>query len=231
MVPDANILLSGYGVNLAVTITIAADVSGFVTIALTARSGIETRTTTFTLTVVPQPDKNFIVKLTPKGAPLKDGQFTRQFGSVRINDDTDVIRAPLMNSNRIRLLRIVENLADSGAVVNGRPVRPSRAMNFTNRIGNVRTLTITNTGTTTLKGLRILRDGENARDFFVQYSRKPLEPKQSMTVKVTFRPRAPGVREAGLHIYSIETPANPFDLSLTGQGLGRRKFHSEKSGQ
>lgn len=93
-----------------------------------------------------------------------------------------------------------------------------------NKKGRVRSIIITNTGNSPLRRLRINRDGPNARDFSVlRYSRKPLKPGKSITVKLNFRPKGSGSRLAVLHIFSSETTDNPFDLNLFGNGVGKGK--------
>lgn len=84
--------------------------------------------------------------------------------------------------------------------------------------GTLRTITITNNGSNTLRGLRMVRGGDHPRDYFARFSRKPLKPGKSVTVRLTFRPKALGSRTAELQIFSSETTDNPFDLKLIGRG-------------
>ena len=79
---------------------------------------------------------------------------------------------------------------------------------------------IRNDGTTKLTNLAITRDGINAADFTLS---KPaatsLDPGQSTTFRVTFKPQAKGTRSAAIHITSNDADESPFDVSLTGLGV------------
>jgi hypothetical protein len=84
----------------------------------------------------------------------------------------------------------------------------------------LKTFTIRNTGTATLKNLAVTKDGANARNFSVKAPPKTsLAPGSSTTFKVIFKPSAKGTRKATIHIKSNDPDENPFDIKLTGQGV------------
>lgn len=87
------------------------------------------------------------------------------------------------------------------------------------RTGQTRTFVIRNSGSAKLKGLAITRNGANARDFTIDGPEKTsLGRGESTTFKVTFNPKAKGVRSAAIHIKSNDADENPFDIKLAGQG-------------
>lgn len=84
----------------------------------------------------------------------------------------------------------------------------------------IRTFTIRNEGTATLKGLAITRNGTNAGDFVVTGpSKTSLKPGAATTFKVEFKPTAAGTRSAAIHIASNDSDEKPFDIKLGGEGV------------
>jgi len=86
----------------------------------------------------------------------------------------------------------------------------------------VRTFTIRNTGGASLSGLAVTKDGTHAADFTVgALGSTTVAPGGTTTFTVSFAPGAVGARTAAIHIASNVTGTkNPFDLNLTGTGLG-----------
>jgi hypothetical protein len=79
---------------------------------------------------------------------------------------------------------------------------------------------IRNDGTTKLRNLAITRDGSHAADFSItKPAATSLDPGQSTTFQVTFKPKAKGSRSAAIHITSNDADESPFDISLTGLGV------------
>jgi hypothetical protein len=88
------------------------------------------------------------------------------------------------------------------------------------KTGPTKPFTIKNTGTTKLKVLAARKDGSHAGDFIITTPVKAtLAPGTSTTFKVRFKPAAEGPRTAILHILSNDADENPFDITLTGQGV------------
>ncbi len=84
-----------------------------------------------------------------------------------------------------------------------------------------KTFTITNTGTGDLTLGAITKDGSHPGDFSVgALGATTLAPAASTTFTVTFRPGTVGARSAALHIASNDSDENPFDIALTGTGVG-----------
>ena len=77
------------------------------------------------------------------------------------------------------------------------------------------TLTIANSGTAALTGLKVSVQGKSAKDFKVSQPKlKSLAPGRSTTFKLTFKPKAKGKSKAVLQIGSNDRNENPFDLKL-----------------
>jgi len=84
-----------------------------------------------------------------------------------------------------------------------------------------RTFTIRNDGTADLTGLALSKSGTHSEDYdHGSLSTATLAPGASTTFTVTFTPGAAGTRTAALQIASNDTVRNPFDINLTGNGLG-----------
>ena len=79
---------------------------------------------------------------------------------------------------------------------------------------------IRNDGTTKLTNLSITKDGRHAADFTPT---KPvltsLNPGESTTFRITFKPKAKGPRTAAIHIVSNDADESPFDIPLSGFGM------------
>lgn len=86
--------------------------------------------------------------------------------------------------------------------------------------GMTRTYTVTNLGSGGLKELTISRKGAHWKDFIVG---KPLvtelQPGESTTFTVTFKPSARDLREASIHITCNYRKAGSFDINLEGNGV------------
>ena len=81
------------------------------------------------------------------------------------------------------------------------------------------TFTIRNTGTASLTGVAVTRDGTNSADFTVTASpAASVAAAGTTTFTVSFNPAASGTRTAALHIASNDATHNPFDIVLTGTG-------------
>jgi uncharacterized cupredoxin-like copper-binding protein len=79
--------------------------------------------------------------------------------------------------------------------------------------------TIKNTGTAALKNISVKASGTHAKDFTVLApSKTKLAPGASTTFRVTFKPKAKGIRKAALKIRSNDPDENPFDIVLKGKG-------------
>ncbi len=111
------------------------------------------------------------------------------------------------------------------------PVATSPARTFVQRPGSFKvtpvgktsraqSLRITNRGGSPLGALRVSAEGNAKRDSLLsQPARKNLAPGESTTFKVSFRPRAKGVRRATLAVRSKATPA--LRAALSGRAKGR----------
>ncbi|MES2657250.1 MAG: choice-of-anchor D domain-containing protein [Verrucomicrobiota bacterium] len=86
------------------------------------------------------------------------------------------------------------------------------------KTSTVKTFTIKNTGKANLTGLAITKNGTHAADFIVTAPAKTVAPGKTTTFKVTFKPKAKGIRNAAIHIKSNDANESPFDIKLTGAG-------------
>ena len=82
-------------------------------------------------------------------------------------------------------------------------------------VGNI-TVTLRNTGTATLTGIVITKDGENSSEFGTSTPAVVMSAGSSATFSVSFSPTTLGTRTAAIHIASSDADENPFDIALTG---------------
>jgi len=83
------------------------------------------------------------------------------------------------------------------------------------------TFTITNSGSADLTGLIITIDGSNSVLFTVTTNPvAPVSPGSNTTFTVRFAPVSAGVKNAMLHIANNDTNNNPFNIALSGTGIG-----------
>lgn len=86
--------------------------------------------------------------------------------------------------------------------------------------GMTRTYTVSNLGSGGLKDLSIAKKGANWKDFVVSKPvRTELQPGESTTFTVTFRPQGRDLREASIHITCNYRKAGSFDIDLEGNGV------------
>jgi hypothetical protein len=79
--------------------------------------------------------------------------------------------------------------------------------------------TIKNTGTASLTGVAVTKDGTNNADYTVTSSpATTVAAAGSTTFTVSFNPAATGTRTAALHIASNDATKNPFNINVTGTG-------------
>ena len=81
------------------------------------------------------------------------------------------------------------------------------------------TFTIRNTGTATLSGISITKDGPNAADFTIGTVATSVGVNLTTTFTVTFKPSAVGPREVTIRIASSDPDESPFDIQLSGTGI------------
>jgi len=83
------------------------------------------------------------------------------------------------------------------------------------------TFTVKNLGTANLTSLSLAKSGAHSNDFTLgSLGSTTLAPSNSTTFTVTFSPSATGTRTAALQIASNDGNENPFDIALTGTGVG-----------
>jgi len=89
------------------------------------------------------------------------------------------------------------------------------------RVGKItKTFTIRNYGTAALTGLKLTAGGPHAGDFTISEPGKiNLPPGGFTTFKVSFRPKASGVRKATIHLASNDPHESSFEINLSGLGV------------
>jgi hypothetical protein len=88
-----------------------------------------------------------------------------------------------------------------------------------NRRKITKILTIRNQGTSRLEGIQIRNKGANAKDFiFTKPQKTTLEPGDSTTFAVTFKPKAAGRRKTEIGITSNDPDEASFEIPLIGRG-------------
>ncbi|HEY0548906.1 MAG TPA: choice-of-anchor D domain-containing protein, partial [Verrucomicrobiae bacterium] len=94
------------------------------------------------------------------------------------------------------------------------------------------TFSITNSGTTTLTGISITKDGTHANDFTVNTNGMSaiVQALGGTTFTVTFAPGALGARSAAIHIANNDADENPFDIALNGTGVAPEIVVQEPAG-
>ena len=119
---------------------------------------------------------------------------------------------------------VVEQPASTG-LTDGQTSIHFGALNISSSSGN-KTFTIRNTGPASLTSLAVTKAGANSADFTVgSLGATTLAAGASTTFTVSFTPSAAGQRHAELRIASnMEGNENPFNIPLTGAGLGNLSF-------
>ncbi len=96
--------------------------------------------------------------------------------------------------------------------------------------GKTRTFTISNRGDAVVDSLKITKTGSNKGDFQIgALGVNSLDPGDSTTFSVTFKPSRPDHRIADLHIASNDLRRGVFDISLTGTGAPMMAARSSSS--
>jgi len=141
--------------------------------------------------------------------------FLRVFSS---DADENPFEIALIGNVRIPVPEIVVMQPAGSSLADGTGKRSFGTVKIGSK-GITKTFTIKNTGTASLSGLAIRKDGSHKADFIVSALEKPtLMPGGSMSFKVTFKANAKGTRTASIHIRSNDADENPFDVKLTGMG-------------
>ncbi len=93
--------------------------------------------------------------------------------------------------------------------------------------GKTKKITITNTGSAVLAGLSVGFTGKNQNDFELgELDSKSINPGDSASFTVTFKPTKINDRSAGLRIASNDSRTGPFNITLTGVGAPRQLVSS-----
>ncbi len=113
----------------------------------------------------------------------------------------------------IDLFRGVNPVADGGTNTLG-------SINVGSSSG-IFTYTVKNTGNTDLTGLVLTKNGTNSADILITAPLlTTLPPGASTTFTVQFKPSAAGARTAAIHLANNDFKENPYDVNLTGTGIG-----------
>ncbi len=84
----------------------------------------------------------------------------------------------------------------------------------------VEVLTLRNSGTGALTGIAASISGSHAADFILEApGPSSLSPGSTTTMRISFRPTSSGTRSAIFRITSNDADENPFDITLSGNGI------------
>lgn len=110
--------------------------------------------------------------------------------------------------------------AKGGALTDGASTTRFGTVQVT-KTGAAEKFMITNTGSSPLRDLAITVDGRNKSDFIVSTLKEnQLAGGESTGFTVKFKPGGFGTRKAAIHIKSNDKNEDPFDIGLTGAGVG-----------
>lgn len=152
----------------------------------------------------------------PTGSNVVEWRYTKD-GSVSANADTAWVDQVVFTSTSSPLI-VVEQPAGTG-LTDGASTVDFGSVNVGS--SEIRTFTIRNDGTEDLTGLALSNSGTHSADYtFSTLSTTTLIPGASTEFTVTLTPGAAGTRTAALQIASNDEIRNPFDINLTGNGLG-----------
>ncbi len=159
----------------------------------------------------------------PVAGPAGSTTFTVQFTPTALgsrsaaihiaNNDADENPFDIQLTGTSTSPEIVVEHPTSNGLQDGVSVVTMSATNV-GSVGNI-TVTLRNTGTATLTGISISKDGDHSGDFGVSTPAAVLNAGSSTTFTVSFMPTALGTRTAALHIASSDLDENPFDIALT----------------
>jgi hypothetical protein len=146
-------------------------------------------------------DENSNTSLNGTAESNKDDLFIRAFGDAVATNPDIAVEQPAATG-----------IADGGS-------RDFGAVNVGSNTSL--TFTIRNSGAANLTGLTITLDGANSSEFSVTANpTAPVAPAGTTTFTVQFAPTGTGVRTAALHIASNDPDENPYDITITGTGVG-----------
>ncbi|MFU8892127.1 MAG: InlB B-repeat-containing protein [Luteolibacter sp.] len=152
----------------------------------------------------------------PTGSNVVEWRYTKD-GSVDANADAAWVDQVVFTPASSPLI-VVEQPAGTG-LTDGASTVDFGSVNVGS--SSERTFTIRNDGTADLTGLALSKSGTHGADFALgSIGATTLAPGGSTTFTVTFTPGAAGTRTAALQIASNDEIRNPFDINLTGNGLG-----------
>lgn len=152
----------------------------------------------------------------PTGSNVVEWKYTKD-GSVDANADMAWVDQVVFTPSSSPLIVVEQpagtELTDGAATVNFGSVNVESSTQ--------REFTIKNNGTADLTGLALSKSGSHSADYTLgSLSTTTLVPGASTKFTVTFAPGAEGTSTALLQIASNDTIRNPFDINLTGNGLG-----------
>ena len=153
----------------------------------------------------------------PAGSQTVKWTYSKD-GSVDAGSDTAWVDQVVYTSSTAPEIAVEQpvstGLTDGAATINFGSVN-------TGSSGSPLTFTIRNTGTADLTGLSLSKTGTHSADYTLgSLGATTLAAGASTTFTATFTPGAAGTRTAAVQIASNDSDENPFDISLTGNGVG-----------
>ena len=113
----------------------------------------------------------------------------------------------------------IEIQQPKGSMLTSKKTKKSFGTIAVGKKGTAKTFTIKNTGSANLTNLALTKTGAAAKDFsLTKIAKTSLAQNGITSFKITFAPKAKGVRNAVVKIKSNDPDENPFEIRLTGLG-------------
>lgn len=110
-------------------------------------------------------------------------------------------------------------LSNGGKITDGKSTTQFGAVQI-RKTGSPKSYVIRNTGKSALTTLGFTIGGTNKKDYILSSPKiSKIAPNASVTIRVSFKPKALGKRKAVLHIMSNNQEESSFDINLVGSGV------------
>jgi Abnormal spindle-like microcephaly-assoc'd, ASPM-SPD-2-Hydin len=171
-------------------------------------------TTNITLTVASMDGGYRALELLFTDVSSPSGSYSLSFAIIFSGAEIDVMMSPLTSADQA-------TLSQGLALTDGVGTHPMGARLPRSPQVWTREITVINSGTTLLSGLRATLSGPHTLDFSMTPLSAVLAENTRTSFRLNFRPTAIGLRTATLRIYSSDPNEGVFDIALSGTGLTR----------
>ncbi|MCX6855640.1 MAG: choice-of-anchor D domain-containing protein, partial [Verrucomicrobia bacterium] len=157
---------------------------------------------------------SFTAYLTPRAVGARSATIQIKSSDTTAQPSFDIPVTATGIVPEIEVLQGTTNIVDNSTTVSFGTTVPVGT-------NSVRSFTVKNLGTSTLTLGAISFDGLHAADFTATVPASlSLAQNASTTFDVTFRPSSGGARTAALHLLTSDANESPFDIKLSGTGIG-----------